>query len=386
MSDHIADHIVQSADEDSRAGQALVELALVLPLLLVLLLGAIDFGRVFFGYVAVTNASRVAANYAATHPDAWALGNDAQQDEYAQLIRDAGADNCGLYDSDEPPAPAFPDGSRELGDRVRVDLTCEFEMVNPFIEPLVGPFTLSASSTFNVRRGCTDCLAAPAGPAPPAGSFCRQVPTLVGLSVSGAILKWEAAGFTGPVEPLGAEGTRTVASQTVDQGEATGCVSGWAFFNSSVMVTLAFSEPDGETCEVIPNILGMTVADGRLAWTEAGFASAQVTPASGEDVQIITVATYTPGTAGPGQCLVPESVSVDVQHEAPPPAPPPPPCKVPSFVNEISRADAPSAWSTAGFTTLIRFQPPASNWTVVGRQSLLGGGYAVCDAEITLSK
>jgi hypothetical protein len=386
MSDNIEHPSAEPAAVHSRGGQAMVELALLLPLLLVLLLGAIDFGRAYFGWIAVTNASRVAANYAATHPDAWALGNDAQQDEYIQLIRDAGADNCGLYESDEPPPPAFPDGSRELGDRVRVDLTCEFEMVNPFIEPLIGPFTLSASSTFNVRRGCTDCLGAPAGPPPPIENFCRQVPTLVGLSVAGAILAWEAAGFTGPVEPLGAEATQTVASQTVDQGEATGCSSGWAFFSSSVMLTFAFSEPDGDACDVIPNILGMAVADGRSAWTAAGFLADQFIPETGEDEQIVNVATYTPSTAGPGQCVVPDEISVEVQYEAPPPAPPSPPCKVPSFVNEISRTDAPGAWSTAGFATTILFQPPASNWTVVGRQSLLGGSYAVCESEITLSK
>jgi len=53
----------------SRRGQSLVEFALVLPLLLVLLLMAVDFGRVYFGWVTLTNASRVGANYAAAPPD-----------------------------------------------------------------------------------------------------------------------------------------------------------------------------------------------------------------------------------------------------------------------------------------------------------------------------
>ncbi|CAN5198787.1 hypothetical protein BH23CHL9_BH23CHL9_04030 [soil metagenome] len=71
MSDPV-DHttVPDSAVVRTTRGQGLVELALILPLLLLLLLGAIDFGRVFFGWVAVTNASRVGANYAATHPDA----------------------------------------------------------------------------------------------------------------------------------------------------------------------------------------------------------------------------------------------------------------------------------------------------------------------------
>ena len=52
----------------SARGQSLVELALVLPLFALLLLMAIDFGRVYFTYIQVNNAAREAANYAATSP------------------------------------------------------------------------------------------------------------------------------------------------------------------------------------------------------------------------------------------------------------------------------------------------------------------------------
>lgn len=49
-------------------GQGLVELAIILPLLLIILLGIIDFGRVFYAYVAITNASREGARYGSLHP------------------------------------------------------------------------------------------------------------------------------------------------------------------------------------------------------------------------------------------------------------------------------------------------------------------------------
>jgi len=49
-------------------GQSLVELSLLLPLLLILVLGAIDFGRVYFSYVTVTNGARTGAEYAAVRP------------------------------------------------------------------------------------------------------------------------------------------------------------------------------------------------------------------------------------------------------------------------------------------------------------------------------
>ena len=45
-------------------GQSLVELGILIPLLLVIVLGAIDFGRAYYAYVTVTNAARAGAQYA----------------------------------------------------------------------------------------------------------------------------------------------------------------------------------------------------------------------------------------------------------------------------------------------------------------------------------
>ena len=45
-------------------GQALVELALVLPIFLLLLLGIVQFGTVFRDYIALTDATRVGARQA----------------------------------------------------------------------------------------------------------------------------------------------------------------------------------------------------------------------------------------------------------------------------------------------------------------------------------
>jgi len=50
-------------------GQSLVEFALVLPLLLMLILGAIDFGRLFYTKIIITNAAREGAYYLVSHAD-----------------------------------------------------------------------------------------------------------------------------------------------------------------------------------------------------------------------------------------------------------------------------------------------------------------------------
>jgi Flp pilus assembly protein TadG len=44
-------------------GQSIVELAIVLPVLMLLLLAAADFGRLFYTWIAVNNAARAGAQY-----------------------------------------------------------------------------------------------------------------------------------------------------------------------------------------------------------------------------------------------------------------------------------------------------------------------------------
>lgn len=49
--------------------QALVEVAILLPMLLLLVLGAMDFGRMFFTKIVLTNAAREGANFLAYYPE-----------------------------------------------------------------------------------------------------------------------------------------------------------------------------------------------------------------------------------------------------------------------------------------------------------------------------
>ena len=51
----------------SEAGQSMVEMALVLPILLLLVGGIMDFGWLFYNQLALTNAAREGARYAAIH-------------------------------------------------------------------------------------------------------------------------------------------------------------------------------------------------------------------------------------------------------------------------------------------------------------------------------
>lgn len=62
-------------------GQALIEFALVLPILLLLILGAMDIGRLFTTKIVLTNAAREGANYLSRNIDDYSGTWQAIQEE-----------------------------------------------------------------------------------------------------------------------------------------------------------------------------------------------------------------------------------------------------------------------------------------------------------------
>src|SRR5262245_23467788 len=90
-------------------GQSLVELSLFLPVVLLILLFALDFGRVFLGWITVNNVARIGANYATIHPTAWQAPDDtvkqSQRDRYQELMQaDAQIAGCDLPNPIPPPS------------------------------------------------------------------------------------------------------------------------------------------------------------------------------------------------------------------------------------------------------------------------------------------
>ena len=144
-----------SRSRSSSRGQGVVEFALVLPVLLLLLLLAIDFGRVYLGWVNLQNMTRIAANYAANNATDYAAGDPATLTVYRnQILNDAQKNNCQLHNAagtvGQPDPPVF--SGYALGDNATVSLTCTFRIVTPVISNILGStITVSASSDFPVK-------------------------------------------------------------------------------------------------------------------------------------------------------------------------------------------------------------------------------------------
>lgn len=56
-----------SSQREPAQGQAVIEMVLILPLLLLLIIGALELGRIFFAKITVTNAAREGAFYLSFH-------------------------------------------------------------------------------------------------------------------------------------------------------------------------------------------------------------------------------------------------------------------------------------------------------------------------------
>jgi hypothetical protein len=134
-------------------GQGLVEFAISLPVVLLMILFGVDFGRVFLGWVTLSNTVREAANFAAINPTAWGSpGSPAARLEYARLINAEAAEiNCTLPAT--LPDPEFPNGTG-IGSPAVVAITCEFGLITPIIGNIVGnPLAVSSSAAFPIRSG-----------------------------------------------------------------------------------------------------------------------------------------------------------------------------------------------------------------------------------------
>jgi PKD repeat protein len=155
-------------------GQSLVEFALVLPLLLMLTLIALDFGRVYLGWINLQSMARIGANLAANNPNAWTgSGNTTVKARYQNQIKnDAAANNCRLPlvgGVQTAPAPTFT--GTDLGDEAQVGITCTFGIITPGISAILGgSVKVSSSAVFPVKTGMT-ATDGSAGGSPPNAAF-----------------------------------------------------------------------------------------------------------------------------------------------------------------------------------------------------------------------
>ncbi len=128
----------------SQKGQSLIELALVLPVLLLILLGIVDFGKAYVTLVALNDAASEGATYASIDPTATT--------EIAN--RAAGSAGGGLAEFD-PANVTVAYANPAAGQPITVTVTYEYQVLTPVISMLLpdGKLVLAAHATQPIMGG-----------------------------------------------------------------------------------------------------------------------------------------------------------------------------------------------------------------------------------------
>jgi PKD repeat protein len=388
----------------------MVEFALVLPVLLLLTLVAIDFGRIYLGWVNLQQMVRIAANDAADHASAWGTPADpVEKARYQhQIAHDAEKINCVLPDPIPDPVIA---GGTALGAQVTVRISCEFSVVTPIISNILGGTVLvSADTTFPVKEGVVATVPGGGVPIipPPVAEFVASprsgwAPLTVNFSdtSTGGPSSWTwdfsvAAGGTG----AGSVSTGTALSQgphaityncagipgntcTFGVSLQVGNAGGTSTQSQADYVTVTVPPATGPIAEFTGNPLSgeepvnttfqfvdLRLPVGSVTYTNwewdftsdgtfdaTGATTSHNYPTSGAYSVTLRVTDSTGATN-----TLKKVDYVIVQHKI---------CTVPDFFN-VKHNSAQSRWSAAGFTTPVLFLPPSNNYTIK-YQSIVGG-------------
>ena len=310
---------------DGHRGQSLVEFALILPVLLLLALIAIDFGRIYLGWINLQNMTRIAANYAANNYSSFDSADYA-----AQIAGDAQATNCPLAPG-QPAPPQYTDtdldGKILIGDRASVTLTCRFHVITPLISFIVGSdVSITTTTAFPIKQSLAATSSGGGGGG--GGGGC----TLPSPSI-------RATPSTSGTKPL-----------TVNFLDASGGGAGtsWTWDFGDPAISDSSARDPGNVVFNNPGTWTVTLTVGNAC----GFA-----------------------TTSPGTTITVGSTPVL--------------CVVPNFTAQGGKrisSEAPGLWSGAGFTTTIQVGTPGngSDWKIKS-QSIVANTSVACDSTITVS-
>ncbi len=364
-------HAVRARSPSGKSsGQSLVEFAIVVPALLVVLLVAVDFGRVYLGWVDLTNVARIGANFAAGNPDAWqGSGNAAVQLRYRQLMaRDAQGIDCTL--PTPLPEPTFLDGSYAVGSRVQVQLSCGFQTLfiggildvgerlgllpNPPEDFKDNALTVTSNAVFTIRFGSPDSGViggnAPS-PSPTPGPTSAPTPT---------------AGPTNSPSPAptGTSGpTPTPGSSATPAPSATPGVTVVSFYGTPTSTDSSGGGSDGTQIIGVPQLwvtfYNTTTGDqGACTWSFGDGGSSNACSAT-VSYGYAAHGTYSVSLTVDGQTVSRFNYVLSS-------------CKVPSFAG-VRKNEAPASWVAAGFSSGNMTTLNGTGNYKIAYQSLVGG-------------
>lgn len=124
----------------SKKGQSLVETALIMPVIILILTGIIDFGMMFNNYIVVSNASREGARSAAVG------ATDAQIKTVVNTV-------TSTLDKNKITISISPAGTlRKKGDEVVVTVKYDYSLITPVVSGILGgPVKMKGTAAMRVE-------------------------------------------------------------------------------------------------------------------------------------------------------------------------------------------------------------------------------------------
>ena len=141
----------QSPRSNARHGQNLVEFAIVLPVLLLVLFGALDLGRIYFTTISLTSAAREGARYLTVNPDDVSNPSGTFLATQQIAVREAGYSGITITTADVSVTCTNSDDEPQYcdsGTAVLVTVTGEFELILGWVLP--SPISISRSAQMMV--------------------------------------------------------------------------------------------------------------------------------------------------------------------------------------------------------------------------------------------
>lgn len=162
--------------------QAMVEFALVLPILLMLVYGMIEVGRLIFTYAIVATASREAVRYGSAtgvnmagttlrYQDCAGITAAAQNVDFFDSFQDAEVDITFHHGPNQAAFASCPPVEVKTGDRIEVEVSADYSPIVPLIP--IDPFTITSRSARTILLEIR-ILSTTTALAPPAANYPAQ--------------------------------------------------------------------------------------------------------------------------------------------------------------------------------------------------------------------
>jgi len=290
-------------DRPSRAssrGQALVEASLIMPVLLLVVLIGVDFGRLYAAQVTVADAARQAARYGASNPaDAAATSLCAPsgwQASVAVAQQEAQGSTVSIACSGIALASGGPDAYG--GQYVKADVTAPFSFVTPFLTPLFSINHVTASDTARESSGTAGLIP----PTPTPTPTPVPTPTPTPTPAPSCVYSGEAwAASTSGLSAVDKKGALVAVADTKLHDSGVVPSAGGAAPNNGSLATITLQGPQPSDPHVIDGTVANQTANGATCAGSAHSSVASLTLLAGQGALGADIADFTTVVADTAQ-------------------------------------------------------------------------------------